>query len=148
MPMRPLVAWQSLLAVGFLVSVSLCLAEDPVVVVYSDPSLTRLEKEIGVTPAQKARFDDIVVKYRDQSRNGDGSNRSDADANSGASPQSGGRQGRGHGGGGGVRGSTGSFTNAKGDNLRQEMEELATILTAEQLEKFKELNQRKAKPHS
>jgi Spy/CpxP family protein refolding chaperone len=144
--MRLQVALQSFLAIGLLASVSLCLAEDPVVVVYSDPSLTRLEKEIGVTPAQKARFDDIVVKYRDQSRNGEGSSQSDADANSGASPQSGGRQGRGRGGGGRAR--TGSFTNAKGANLRQEMEELATILTPEQLEKFKELNQRKAKQRS
>jgi hypothetical protein len=140
--MRPLVTWQGLLAIGLLTSVSMCLAEDPVVVIYSDPSLTRLEKEIGVTPAQKARFDDIVVKYRDQSRNGEGISQSNAEA----TPQSGGRQGRSR--GGGSRGRTGSFTNAKGDNLRQEMEELATILSPEQLEKFKELNQRKAKQRS
>ena len=55
----------TLLTFGVLTSAQLGLAIDPVVVVYSDPSLTRLEKEIGVTPAQKDRFDDIVVKYRD-----------------------------------------------------------------------------------
>jgi hypothetical protein len=150
-PMRPLLVLQSLLAMGLLASVPICLAEDPVVVVYSDPSLTRLEKEVGVTPAQKARFDDIVVKYRDQSRNGDSGSGSDADAASAGSPQSGSRQGRGHGGtggGGGGRSRTGGFTNAKGDNLRQEMEELATILTPEQLQKFKGLNQHKDKRRS
>ena len=40
-------------------------AEDPIVVYYSDPSLARMEAQIGVTPAQRDRFDDIIVKYRD-----------------------------------------------------------------------------------
>ena len=48
--MRSLVI--NLLTVSVLTSAQLGLAVDPVVVVYSDPSLTRLEKEIGVTPAQ------------------------------------------------------------------------------------------------
>jgi hypothetical protein len=41
------------------------LAIDPVVVHYDDPELTRLEKQLTITPAQKDQFDDIVVKYRD-----------------------------------------------------------------------------------
>jgi len=61
--MRSLVI--GLLPVAILTFVHVSLAADPVVVVYDDPSLTRLEKQIGVTPAQKDRFDDIVVKYRD-----------------------------------------------------------------------------------
>ena len=111
----------------------LCFAADPVVVRYSDPSLTRLEKEIGVTPAQRDRFDDIVVKYRDQSYlNGDSSHR-ETEAESSASPRSGGRTGHRRGGGS-------AFTGAKGNNLRQELDELATILTPDQLKKFKELS--------
>lgn len=42
-------------------------AEDPIVVYYSDPSLARMEAQIGVTPAQRDRFDDIIVKYRTHS---------------------------------------------------------------------------------
>ena len=30
-----------------------------------DPELTRLDKQLAITPAQKDQFDDIVVKYRD-----------------------------------------------------------------------------------
>jgi hypothetical protein len=45
------------------------LAEDPIVVHYSDPSLVRLEKQLGITPAQRDRFDDIIVKYRDPAKN-------------------------------------------------------------------------------
>jgi hypothetical protein len=48
--MRSLVT--GLLTLGVLTSVQVSWAEDPVVVVYDDPSLTRLEKQIGVTPAQ------------------------------------------------------------------------------------------------
>jgi hypothetical protein len=145
--MRSLVI--TLLAFSVLTSAQLGLAVDPVVVVYSDPSLTRLEKEIGVTPAQKDRFDDIVVKYRDPESSNDGSPKAGADADSSASPHSGGRggggggRGRGAGGGGGRGGS--AFTGAKGNNLREELDELATVLTPGQLKKFKELNQRKKK---
>jgi hypothetical protein len=139
----------TLLTFGVLTSAQLCFAIDPVVVVYSDPSLTRLEKEIGVTPAQKDRFDDIVVKYRDPESSNDASPKAGADADSSASPHSGGRggggggRGRGGGGGGGRGGS--AFTGAKGNNLREELDELATVLTPGQLKKFKELNQRKKK---
>jgi hypothetical protein len=45
------------------------MAEDPIVVHYSDPGLVRLEKQLGITPAQRDRFDDIVVKYRDPANN-------------------------------------------------------------------------------
>ena len=143
--MRSLVT--TLLTFSVLTSAQLALAVDPVVVVYSDPSLTRLEKEIGVTPAQKDRFDDIVVKYRDPESSNDAGPKSGADAESSASPHSGGRgsggggRGRGGGGGGGRGGS--AFTGAKGNNLREELDELATVLTPDQLKKFKELNQRK-----
>lgn len=138
--MRSLVT--GLLTLIVLTFVEIARAEDPVVVVYSDPSLTRLEKEIGVTPAQKDRFDDIVVKYRDPQASNDSGARSGADGDSSSSPQSGGRggggggHGRGGGGGGGRAGS--AFTGAKGDNLRQELDELATVLTPAQLQKFKE----------
>jgi hypothetical protein len=144
--MRSLVT--GLLTLVILASVELIRAEDPVVVVYSDPSLTRLEKEIGVTPAQKDRFDDIVVKYRDPQASNDSGARTGADADSSSSPQSGGRGGggggHGRGGGGGRAGS--AFTGAKGDNLRQELDELATVLTPAQVQKFKELSKRKKKP--
>jgi hypothetical protein len=145
--MRSLVI--TLLTFSALTSAQLGLAVDPVVVVYSDPSLTRLEKEIDVTPAQKDRFDDIVVKYRDPESSNDAGPKAGADAESSASPHSGGRggggggRGRGGGGGGGRGGS--AFTGAKGNNLREELDELATVLTPGQLKKFKELNQRKKK---
>jgi hypothetical protein len=145
--MRSLVI--NLLTVSVLTSAQLGLAVDPVVVVYSDPSLTRLEKEVGVTPAQKDRFDDIVVKYRDPESSNDAGPKAGADADSSASPHSGGRgsggggRGRGGGGGGGRGGS--AFTGAKGNNLREELDELATVLTPGQLKKFKELNQHKKK---
>jgi hypothetical protein len=144
--MRSLVI--TLLTFSALTSAQLGLAVDPVVVVYSDPSLTRLEKEIGVNPAQKDRFDDIVVKYRDPESSNDAGPKAGADADSSASPHSGGRggggNGHGRGGGGGGRGGS-AFTGAKGNNLREELDELATVLTPGQLKKFKELNQRKKK---
>src|SRR5258708_18133506 len=136
----------TLLTFVVLNSAQLGLAVDPVVVVYSDPSLSRLEKEIGVTPAQKDRFDDIVVKYRDPESSNDGSPKAGADADSSASPHSGGRggggggRGRGGGGGGGRGGS--AFTRTKGNNLRVEFDELATLLTPSQLEKIKEIHPR------
>jgi hypothetical protein len=140
----------TLLTFGVLTSAQLGFAIDPVVVVYSDPSLTRLEKEIGVTPAQKDRFDDIVVKYRDPESNNAGGAKAGGDADSSASPQAGGRggggggRGRGGGGGGGGRGGS-AFTGAKGNNLREELDELATVLTPDQLKKFKDLSQQKKK---
>ena len=59
-----LVLWP-FFALSFLNFPRASFAEDPIVVHYSDPSLTRLEAQIGVTAAQKDRFEDIVVKYRD-----------------------------------------------------------------------------------
>jgi hypothetical protein len=143
--MRSLAA--GLLTLGVLTSVQFTRAEDPVVVVYSDPSLTRLEKEVGVTPAQKDRFDDIVVKYRDPQASNDSGARTGADADSGGNQQSGGRGGGGggRGRGGGGRGGS-AFTGAKGDNLREELDELATVLTPAQLQKFKDLSKHKKKP--
>jgi hypothetical protein len=139
----------TLLTFGVLTSAQLGLAIDPVVVVYSDPSLTRLEKEIGVTPAQKDRFDDIVVKYRDPESSSTAGAKAGGDADSSPSPQAGGRGGggRGRGGGGGGGGGRGgsAFTGAKGNNLREELDELATVLTPDQLKKFKELSQHKKK---
>lgn len=130
---------KALLTLGFLASAQLVLAIDPVVVVYSDPSLNRLEKEIGVTPGQKDRFDDIVVKYRDpQSSNAVGG-KTGGEADSSPSPRAGGKGGGGHGRGGGGRGAS-AFTGAKGNDLRQELDELATVLTPDQLKKFKELS--------
>jgi hypothetical protein len=147
--MRSLVI--GLVTLGILTSVQVSWGEDPVVVVYDDPSLTRLEKAIGVTPGQKERFDDIVVKYRDPQASNDGSARTGADADSGSGQQSGGRGGGGGGGGGRGRGGGGgrggsAFTGAKGDNLRQELDELATVLTPAQLQKFKDLSKHKKKP--
>jgi hypothetical protein len=142
--MRSLAA--GLLTLGVLTSVQFTRAEDPVVVVYSDPSLTRLEKEVGVTPAQKDRFDDIVVKYRDPQASNDSGARTGADADSGGSQQSGGRGGGGRGGGGGGGRGGSAFTGAKGDNLREELDELATVLTPAQLQKFKDLSKHKKKP--
>jgi hypothetical protein len=138
----------TLLTFAVLASAQLGLAIDPVVVIYSDPSLTRLEREIGVTPVQKDRFDDIVVKYRDPESSNTAGAKAGADADSSASPHSGergggGGGGRGRGGGGGRGGS--AFTGAKGNNLREELDELETVLTPDQLKKFKELNQRKKK---
>ena len=50
--------------------------------------------------------------------------------------------------GGGGRGRS-AFTGAKGNNLREELDELATVLTQDELKKFKELSQHKKKaPHS
>jgi hypothetical protein len=110
----------------------------------------RLEKEIGVTPVQKDRFDDIVVKYRDPQASNDSGARTGADADSSSSQQSGGRGGggggRGRGGGGGAGRGGSAFTGAKGDNLRQELDELPTVLTPAQLQKFKELSKHKKKP--
>ena len=116
------------------------LAEDPIVVHYSDPSLTRMEVEIGVKAAQKDRFEDIVVKYRDPL------NRTDADYSGQSKP----RAGR-H---GGSRESeqeeaAAPFPRGKGKVSRDELDELATILTPAQLKKFQDLNAGKgSKRHS
>jgi hypothetical protein len=109
-------------------------AEDPIVVHYSDPSLTRLETQIGVGAAQKDRFEDIVVKYRDPLSSTETNN----------SAQGAPRSGK-HGGG---RGSTQNSPDqsdalprrGKEKVTRAELDELATILTPAQIKKFQDLN--------
>jgi hypothetical protein len=113
--------------------------EEPVVVHYSDPTLTRLETQVGVTAAQKDRFEDIIVKYRDAARNGDG----DAASGQVSSPE------------GTKRGSRHRFQNSSASGgrggegqgqkgvSRSELDELATVLTPAQLKKFQELNRAK-----
>src|ERR1700722_2233856 len=116
-------------------------AEDPIVVHYSDPSLTRLENQIGVKAAQKDRFEDIVVKYRDPI------NSTGTDNSGQGTP----RSGR-HGGG---KGSTQNSTDQSGalprrgkeKVTRDELDELATILTPAKIKKFQDLNNG-AKRHS
>jgi hypothetical protein len=110
-------------------------AEDPIVVHYSDPSLTRMEAQVGVSAAQKDRFEDIVVKYRDPLSNPDADN----------SAQRATRSGR-HSGG---RASTQDAPDAadpltrrgKGKVTQNELDELATILTPAQIKKFQNLNE-------
>jgi hypothetical protein len=113
-------------------------AEDPIIVHYSDPTLTRMESAIGITPAQKDRFEDIVVKYRDPQ------NSPDADT---STPPRKGRGGR-HGGNQasdqgefGVSGDTKATPRRTGTKVsREELDELATILTPAQIKKFQDLN--------
>ncbi len=120
-------------------------AEDPIVVHYSDPSLTRMETQIGITPEQKDRFEDIVVKYRDPLSS------TSAEYPATQKPA----------GGGHHRGTQGSSqdnadTASQGDSpakprhtkekvTREELDELATILTPAQIKKFQDLNKPSAK---
>jgi hypothetical protein len=110
-------------------------AEDPIIVHYSDPSLARMEAQIGVKAAQKDRFEDIVVKYRDLGSSPDTDNASQRTPRSGRH-----------------NGSQGSAQNApdeadaptrrgKGKVTRDELDELATILTPAQIKKFQDLNE-------
>ena len=106
-------------------------AEDPIVVHYSDPSLTRMEAQIGVNAAQKERFEDIVVKYRDPFNNPDTDDSSQGIARNDRRRVS--------------RGATQDEAVAPprrtvGKVTRNELDELATILTPAQLQKFKALN--------
>lgn len=98
-----------------------------------------MEAQIGITPAQKARFEDIVVKYRDQQSNTDTDNYT----------QGTGRTGRRGGGWGSIQGEAGTptqggarapFERAKAKVSREELDELATILTPAQIKKFQDLN--------
>jgi Spy/CpxP family protein refolding chaperone len=113
------------------------LAEDPIVVHYSDPSLTRLEKQLGITAAQRDRFDDIVVKYRDPLNSIAAANANESDT------RPSGDQGRKHARSG--RSDAGTFGGGRRNIPRQELDELATILTPEQIKRFEELNAKKAK---
>jgi Spy/CpxP family protein refolding chaperone len=133
--------------VGWSFMLSFCcvaatLAEDPIVVHYSDPSLTRLEKQLGITAAQRDRFDDIVVKYRDPLNNIAAANANESDT------QPSGNQGRKHARSEQARSGrsgAGSFGGARRNMPRQELDELATILTPEQIKRFEELSAKKAK---
>jgi hypothetical protein len=113
------------------------MAEDPIVVHYSDPSLVRLQKQLGITPAQRDRFDDIVVKYRDPANNVAASNGIENDT-----PSSG-DQKQPHGRAGGHGGRKGSFGSRKRNITRQELAELATILTPQQIKQFEDLGGKK-----
>jgi hypothetical protein len=128
-----------ILTLVFLKMASCASAEDPIVIHYSDPSLARMETQIGITAAQKSRFEDIVVTYRDPENNTD----------TRGSTQGTARTGR-HGGG---RGSTqgeaedpfredprAPFKRVNAKASRQELDELATILTPAQIKKFQDLN--------
>jgi hypothetical protein len=116
------------------------MAEDPIIVHYSDPSLTRLEKQLGITAAQRDRFDDIIVKYRDPlnntAANGNESDTRPADDQR----QKHGRGGKSNAGG---KSSAGIFGGRKRNIPRQELDELATILTPDQIKQFEELKKGK-----
>jgi len=113
------------------------MAEDPIVVHYSDPSLARLEKQLGVTAAQKDRFEDIVVKYRDPINNSSAGNGNESDT------QPSGDQGQKH--ERGRKSGKGIFGGGRRNISRQEEDELATILTPEQIKQFEALNNKKPK---
>jgi hypothetical protein len=98
-----------------------------------------MEVQIGITPAQKARFEDIVVKYRDQQNNTDTDNSTPGSAQTG-------RRG---GGRGSIQGEAeipsqgearAPFERPKAKVSREELDELATILTPAQIKKFQDLN--------
>jgi hypothetical protein len=78
---------------------------------------------------------DIVVKYRDPGNQIAASNGNESDTRPSVreAPK------RGHGG------KTGTFGGGRRNISRQELDELATILTPEQIKQFKQLNGRRAK---
>jgi Spy/CpxP family protein refolding chaperone len=126
-----IVSWSFLL---WFCSVGLAVAEDPIVVHYSDPSLTRLEKQLRITAAQRDRFEDIVVKYRDP-----GNQVTATNGNESARPSTGEGPKRGHGG------KAGTFGGGRRNIPHRELDELATILTPAQIQQFQQLNGRKNK---
>lgn len=119
------------------------LAEDPIVVHYSDPSLVRLEKQLGITPAQRDRFDDIIVKYRDPANNvaAPNVNENETPTSDEQKPKHGRGGRKGNFGGG-------NFGGGKRNIPRQELAELATILTPEQIKRFEDLRAKKGKGES
>lgn len=128
-----------IIALAFLNIAQCGFAEDPIVVHYSDPSLARMEAQIGISPAQKARFEDIVVSYRDSQGN----------ANIDNSRQGTSRTGRHGGDRGSIQGDAkipsqaetrAPFGRSKSKVSREELDELATILTPAQIKKFQDLN--------
>jgi hypothetical protein len=127
-----IVSWSFLL---WFCSVGPAVAEDPIVVHYSDPSLTRLEKQLGITAAQRDRFEDIVVKYRDPGNQVTATNGNESEAR----PSNGEGPKRGHGG------KAGTFGGGRRNIPHKELDELATILTPAQIKQFQQLNGRKNK---
>jgi hypothetical protein len=128
-----IVAW-SVFTLSLLSFSRVDFAEDPVVVHYSDPSLTRLETQIGVNAAQKDRFEDIIVKYRDSLSATETNN----------SGQGAPRSGK-HGAGKGPAQNSSDQSEAlprfgKEKVTPAELDELATILTPAQIKKFQDLN--------
>ena len=122
---------------SLLILSSVGFAEDPVVVHYSDPSLAKMEVQIGVTPAQRERFEDIIVKYRDPfggqvaEDTGQGKIRSRGSGRRGGTRESG-------------EGESGVPSRGRKAGVsRKELDELATILTPSQLKRFQDLNSRK-----
>jgi Spy/CpxP family protein refolding chaperone len=123
------------------------LAIDPVVVHYDDPELTRLEKQLAITPAQKDQFDDIVVKYRDTgiARNsagtqGGGGRRGrrsprQAETSDAPSEQNGEDKAQ----------PQGNTRGARRQASKEEIEELKAVLTPSQLQAFIGLHQSKRK---
>jgi Spy/CpxP family protein refolding chaperone len=146
--MHPLktTAWSFMLS---LCCLSSTMAEDPITVHYSDPHLAMLEKQLAITPAQRSRFEDIVVKYNDPANRAVVSNGNEGDAQANESrPQKHGR-----GGGGGMPGGGKTFGGGSRKISRQELDELATILTPGQIKRFQELHAKtpkggRAKPDS
>jgi hypothetical protein len=127
------VAW-SVLALSLLNFPQVDFAEDPIVVHYSDPSLTRLEAQIGVSAAQKDRFEDIVVQYRDPLNSAATNNSAQGTPRSAK-----------HGGGRGSAQNSSDQSDAlprhgKEKVSRAELDELATILTPAQIKKLQDLN--------
>jgi hypothetical protein len=134
-----------ILALVFLSTARCGLGEDPIVVHYSDPSLARMEAQIGITPAQKSRFEDIVVAYRDSQSNAKMDNSTQGTARTG-------RRGAGR---GSIPGEAG--TSSQGESKApfaarpnakvspEELDELATILTPAQIKKFQDVNDAKRK---
>ena len=113
------------------------LAEDPIVVHYSDPSLARMEAQIGVTPAQRERFEDIIVKYRDPFSAQAPEDTGQGKIRSGGSGHRGGAREIGQGE------TRAASRGGKANASLKELDELATILTPSQLQRFKDLNSRK-----
>ena len=128
-----------IIALAFLNIAQCGFAEDPIIVHYSDPSLARMETQIGISPAQKDRFEDIVVSYRDSQSNANMDNSTQGTTPTGH-----------HGGGrGSIQGEAkipsqgetrAPFGRPKSKVSREELDELATILTHAQIKKFQDLN--------
>jgi hypothetical protein len=90
-----------------------------------------MEAQIDVNAAQKDRFEDIVVKYRDPLSNADTDNSAQGIARTRRRS--------------GARGSNQNEVGAppqsgKGKVTRNELDELATILTPAQLRKLQDIN--------